>query len=159
MENIDPLLTFAEKGESNGELTWTDRELGAAYIDPRLCICPQVMSIEFWKKARRIFKCGYVSFFVTAAKLKRQQQQDRNTEITEEVNKSDTVVGQGVHTSNPTTTRVVLDDSSDDDSDDDGEGSNGFVINTSEVAQQKHDSLKAELEATKVCKMRGKYMI
>ena len=157
MKNTDPLLTFAEKGESNGELTWTDRELGAAYIDPRLCICPQVMSIELWEKARRIFKCGYVSFFVNAAKLKRQQQQDRNTEIMEEVNKSDTVVGQGVHKSNPTTTtRVVLDDSSDDDSDDDDEGSNGFVINTSEVAQQKHDSLKAELiRLEKLCELRA----
>ena len=52
MKTTDPLLIFAEKSESNGELTWTDSELGAAYIDPRLCICPQVMSIEIWEKAR-----------------------------------------------------------------------------------------------------------
>ena len=135
MKNSDPLLTFAEKGESNGELSWTDRELGAAYIDPRLCICPQVISIEFWKKARRIFKCGYVSFFVTAAKLKRQQQQDLNTTIMEEVNISDTVVGQALNGSNPTIRRVVLDDSSDNDTNDDDERSNQFVVNTSEVAQ------------------------
>ena len=30
MKNTDPLLTFAEKGESNGVFTWTSRELGAA---------------------------------------------------------------------------------------------------------------------------------
>ena len=124
MKNTDPLLTFAEKGKSNGELTWTDRELGAAYIDPCLCICPQVMSLEFWKKTRRICKCGYISFFVTAAKLKQQQQQDLNTTITEEVNMSNTVVGQVLNRNNPTTRQVVLDDSSDDDSDNDDEVSN-----------------------------------
>ena len=159
MKNTDPLLTFAEMGESNGVLTWTDRELGAIYIDPRLCICPQVMSTECWKKARRIFKCGYVSFFVTAAKLKRQQQRDMNPTIMEEVNISDTVVGQALNGSNPTNRRVVLDDSSDDDSDDDAEGSIGFVVNTSEVVQQKHDSLEAELEATKICKRWEKYVV
>ena len=68
-------------------------------------------------------------------------------------------MGQALNGSNPTTRRVVLDDSSDDDSDNDDEGSNGFVVNTSEVAQQKHDSLKAELEATKICKMWEKYVV
>ena len=70
MKNTDPLLlTFTEKGESNDELTWTDRELGTAYIDPSLCICPQVMSIEFWEKARHIFKCGYVSFVCDCSQI------------------------------------------------------------------------------------------
>ena len=50
MKNTDPLLTYAEKGDSNDGFTWTNCELGAAYIDPRLCICPQVMLIESWKK-------------------------------------------------------------------------------------------------------------
>ena len=50
-------------------------------------------------------------------------------------------------------------DSSDDDSDNDDEGSNGFVVNTSEVVQQKHNSLKAELQATKVCKIWEEYVI
>ena len=62
MKNADPLLTFAEKGESNGELTWTDRELGAACIDPRLCICFQVMSIEFRKKQDKLSSVGMFLF-------------------------------------------------------------------------------------------------
>lgn len=70
LENTDTLLTFVGKDESNGEFSWINSELGAAYIDPRLCICPWVMLVESWKKARQIFNSGYVPFYVTAAALK-----------------------------------------------------------------------------------------
>ena len=58
-----------------------------------------------------------------------------------------------------TTRQVVLDDSSGNDSTNDDDGRNGFVVHTSEVAQQKHNSLKAKLEAAKVCKMLEKYVV
>ena len=62
MKNADPLLTFAEKGESNGEFTWTDHELGAVYIDLYLCICPQVMLIKSWKKRDEFSSLGMFLF-------------------------------------------------------------------------------------------------
>merc|ERR1712232_943826 len=73
--NTDELLTYREIGEDSKNIEWKDRELVAAFIDPRLCLDSRVMTREMWKNAMVLFKRGYVDFYATMKAF------DRNKEL------------------------------------------------------------------------------